>query len=125
MLQPLPASARCRRATSRGPSVSGTHFIAGHGRLDIRSDQRGVTAMPSTSQTQTAQPPAPTDVARRWAWIGLLGSASIGFSLLFACATPFVAVVTLPALTMSRREAFIVTGGVWLANRAVGDRSAD
>jgi hypothetical protein len=76
--------------------------------------------MPSSSQTQTAQPPAPTDVARRWAWIGLLGSASIGFSLVFACATPFVALVTLAALTMSRRDAFIVTGAVWLANQAVG-----
>ncbi len=76
--------------------------------------------MPSTSQTQAAQPPAPTDVARRWAWIGLLGGASIGFSLVFACATPFVALVTLAALTMSRRDAFIVTGAVWLANQAVG-----
>ena len=76
--------------------------------------------MPSTSQTQAAQPPAPTDVARRWAWIGLLGGASMGFSLVFACATPFVALVTLAALTMSRRDAFIVTGAVWLANQAVG-----
>ena len=76
--------------------------------------------MPSTSQTQAAQPPAPTDAARRWAWIGLLGGASIGFSLVFACATPFVALVTLAALTMSRRDAFIVTGAVWLANQAVG-----
>jgi hypothetical protein len=78
--------------------------------------------MPGTSQIQAAQPPAPAPayVARRWAWIGLLGSASIGFSLVFACATPFVALVTLAALTMSRRDAFIVTGAVWLANQAVG-----
>jgi hypothetical protein len=76
--------------------------------------------MPSTSQNQAAQPPAPAHVARRWAWIGLLGSASIGFSLVFACATPFVALVTLAALTMSRRDAFIVAGAVWLANQAVG-----
>ncbi len=75
--------------------------------------------MPGTNQIQAAQPPAPA-VARRWAWIGLLGSASIGFSLVFACATPFVALVTLAALTMSRRDAFIVTGAVWLANQAVG-----
>ncbi len=76
--------------------------------------------MPSTSQITAAQPPASADVARRWAWIGLLGSASIGFSLVFACATPFAALVTLAALTMSKRDAFIVTGAVWLANQAVG-----
>jgi hypothetical protein len=76
--------------------------------------------MPSTSQIPAAQPSAPADVVRRWAWIGLLGSASIGFSLVFACATPFVALVTLAALTMSRRDALIVTAAVWLANQAVG-----
>ena len=76
--------------------------------------------MPSTSQIPAAQPSAPADVVRRWAWIGLLGSASIGFSLVFACAMPFVALVTLAALTMSRRDALIVTAAVWLANQAVG-----
>jgi hypothetical protein len=76
--------------------------------------------MPNNSQAQAAERPAPADVARRWAWIGLLGGASIGFSLVFACATPFVALVTLAALNMSRRDAFIVTGAVWLANQAVG-----
>jgi hypothetical protein len=76
--------------------------------------------MPSTSQIPAAQPPASADVARRWAWIGLLGSASIGFSLVFACATPFVALVTLAALSMTWRDALFVTGAVWLANQAVG-----
>jgi hypothetical protein len=76
--------------------------------------------MLSTSQIPVAQPPASTDAARRWAWIGLLGGASIGFSLVFACATPFVALVTLAALTMTRRDALIVAGAVWLANQAVG-----
>lgn len=56
----------------------------------------------------------------RWAWVGLLGGASIAFSLVFACATPFVALVTLAALNMDRRDAFIVTGAVWIANQAVG-----
>ena len=46
--------------------------------------------------------------------------SSIGFSLVFACATPFVALVTLAALNMDRRDVFIVTGAVWLANQAVG-----
>jgi hypothetical protein len=76
--------------------------------------------MPNISRTQAAQQSTPPPVARRWAWIGLLGGASIGFSLVFACATPFVALVTLAALNMSRRDAFIVTGAVWLANQAVG-----
>jgi hypothetical protein len=76
--------------------------------------------MANISQIQAAHQPAPAYVARRWAWIGLLGGASIGFSLVFACATPFVALVTLAALTMNRRDAFIVTGAVWLANQAVG-----
>jgi hypothetical protein len=56
----------------------------------------------------------------RWAWIGLLGGSSIGFSLVFACATPFVALVTLAAINMNRRDAFLVTVSVWLANQAVG-----
>jgi hypothetical protein len=76
--------------------------------------------MPTISRSQAAQQPTPADVARRWAWIALLGGASIGFSLIFACATPFVALVTLAALNMDRRDAFIVTGAVWLANQAVG-----
>jgi hypothetical protein len=76
--------------------------------------------MPNISRSQAAPQPTPADVARRWAWIGLVGGASISFSLVFACATPFVAVVTLAALTMSRRDAFIVTAAVWLANQAVG-----
>jgi hypothetical protein len=55
-----------------------------------------------------------------WLWIGLLGGSSIGFSLVFACATPFVALVALATTLMARRDAFMVTGSVWLANQAVG-----
>jgi hypothetical protein len=47
--------------------------------------------MPNINRSQAALRPTPADVGRRWAWIGLLGGASIGFSLVFACATPFVA----------------------------------
>src|SRR5262245_11745830 len=56
----------------------------------------------------------------RSSWIALLGGSSIGFSLVFACATPFVALVTLAVLNMDRRDAFMVTVSVWLANQAVG-----
>ena len=76
--------------------------------------------MPNISRTQAVHPSTPADPARRWAWIGLLGTASLGFSLVFACATPFVALVTLAASTLSRRDAFLVTAAVWLANQAVG-----
>ena len=76
--------------------------------------------MSKTKEPRAAHQPVPVDAAKRWAWIALLGGSSIGFSLLFACATPFVALVTLAALNMDRRDAFIVTGAVWLANQAVG-----
>jgi hypothetical protein len=59
-------------------------------------------------------------MTKRWAGIGILAAASLGFSLVFACAMPFVALVTIAALHMSRRDALIVTGAVWLANQAVG-----
>ena len=76
--------------------------------------------MSKAFETRSASQPTLADVVRRWAWIGILGGSSIGFSLLFACATPFVALVTLAALSMTRRDALIVTGAVWLANQAVG-----
>lgn len=56
----------------------------------------------------------------RWAWIGLLGGSSIAFSLIFACAAPFAALVALAALNMNRRDALIVSGPAWTANQAVG-----
>lgn len=60
------------------------------------------------------------DNGHRWPWIALLGGSSIGFSLIFACATPFVALVALATTLLARRNALIVTGLVWLANQAVG-----
>jgi hypothetical protein len=60
------------------------------------------------------------DNGHRWLWIGLLGGSSIGFSLVFACATPFVALVALATTVMARRDAVIVAGFVWLANQAIG-----
>ncbi len=58
--------------------------------------------------------------ARRAGWIGLLTVATIMGSLLFACATPFPALAALAALHMNRRDAFILTGIIWVANQSVG-----
>lgn len=58
--------------------------------------------------------------SKRWLWIGLLIVATVAFSLVFACATPFAALATLAALKMSRRDAVVLTGAVWVVNQAVG-----
>lgn len=57
---------------------------------------------------------------RRAGWIAVLAVASVGSSVVFACATPFAALAAVAALSMNRRDAFIVTGMTWLANQAVG-----
>jgi hypothetical protein len=57
---------------------------------------------------------------RHHLWLALLVCASVAFSLGFACATPFAAFSTAAALTLNRRDAFLLTGTVWLANQFVG-----
>jgi hypothetical protein len=59
-------------------------------------------------------------LARRGAWITGLCVAAIAGSLMFACATPFVALASFAALYMQRRDAFIVTAVTWAANQAIG-----
>jgi hypothetical protein len=53
-------------------------------------------------------------------WIALLVAASIVFSFAFACALPFVACCTAAAITLPRKDALVLTGGLWFANQAVG-----
>ncbi len=53
-------------------------------------------------------------------WLALLIVSSVLFSFGFSCATPFVAFSVVAALTLPRREAYYLTGGVWLANQVVG-----
>lgn len=60
------------------------------------------------------------DTTRRTAWIVFLTVASVAFSLVFACAAPFAALATLAALNVQRRDAYLLTLAVWLANQAVG-----
>jgi hypothetical protein len=57
---------------------------------------------------------------RRPFWLLLLVTASVLFSLGFACATPFAALCAVAACTAPRRDAYAVAGAVWLANQVVG-----
>ncbi|VTZ51679.1 conserved membrane hypothetical protein [Methylocella tundrae] len=57
---------------------------------------------------------------RKPAWIALLAAASVAFTLGFACATALAAFAAIAALTMTRRDALLLVGLVWLANQSVG-----
>jgi hypothetical protein len=53
-------------------------------------------------------------------WLALLVVATIAFSLVFACAAPFAAFGAIAALTLSRRDALLLTVALWLANQLTG-----
>jgi hypothetical protein len=57
---------------------------------------------------------------RRACWLVLLVTASVVFSLAFACATPFAAFAAAAACTLPRRDAVLLAIGVWLANQGIG-----
>ena len=59
-------------------------------------------------------------VWRQALWLALLVGASVAFSLGFACAAPLAAFGALAAMTLSQRDALLLTGAVWLANQLVG-----
>jgi hypothetical protein len=62
-------------------------------------------------------------VALNWRqqfWLMLLVAASFAFSFGFACAVPLAAFGAIAALTLSRRDALLFIGAVWLANQIVG-----
>lgn len=64
-----------------------------------------------------------SEASRRWrraCWLVLLVTASVVFSLAFACATPFAAFAAASACTLPRRDAVLLAIGVWLANQGVG-----
>jgi hypothetical protein len=63
---------------------------------------------------------SPAPVRRAPLWIALLVLASIVFSLGFACAVPLAAFAAIAALTLSRRDALLFVGAVWLANQIAG-----
>jgi hypothetical protein len=53
-------------------------------------------------------------------WLALLVTASVAFSLGFACAMPFAALCAVAACTLPRRDAYYAAGAVWVANQAIG-----
>jgi hypothetical protein len=57
---------------------------------------------------------------RRSLWLAALVITSVVFTLGIACAVPFAALGAAAALTLPRRDALWLTGGVWLANQIVG-----
>jgi hypothetical protein len=57
---------------------------------------------------------------RHHLWLAILVVATVGFTLVFACAAPFAAFGAAAALTLSRRDALVVTIALWLANQLTG-----
>jgi hypothetical protein len=57
---------------------------------------------------------------RHYLWLALTVAASVAFTLGFACAVPLAAFGAVAALTLSRRDALLLIGAVWLANQLVG-----
>ena len=57
---------------------------------------------------------------RHHLWLATLVAGSVGFTTVFACAAPFAAFSAAAALTLSRRDALLLTIGVWLANQLTG-----
>jgi hypothetical protein len=62
----------------------------------------------------------PIPVMRHQLWLMLLIVATISFSLVFACAAPFAAFGAAVAMTLSRRDALLMTATLWLANQLTG-----
>lgn len=53
-------------------------------------------------------------------WISSLIVASVLLSPAFHCGFPLAAFAAIAALTLNRRDALLLSGGVWLANQTVG-----
>ena len=59
-------------------------------------------------------------LAKRFAWGGMLTVITVASPLAVACGTPFAALATLAALFLPRRDAFVLIAVNWLANQAIG-----
>jgi hypothetical protein len=67
-----------------------------------------------------AHPPLTPSIAAGPAWAVTLGVAAIAGTLASACAMPFVALSTLAAVTMPRRQALAAVTLMWLSNQLLG-----
>lgn len=63
---------------------------------------------------------AGAELMGEWVWIGILTAASPLFTVVFTCATPFVAFATLAVMNMRWRTALILMGSVWFINQVAG-----
>ena len=61
-----------------------------------------------------------TQLAKRFAWGGILTVLTVASTLAVACGTPFAALATLAALFLPRRDAYVLIAANWLANQAIG-----
>src|SRR5580704_1050942 len=61
-----------------------------------------------------------TQLAKRFAWGGILTVLTVVSTLAVACGTPFAALAALAALFLPRRDAFALIAVNWLANQAIG-----
>jgi hypothetical protein len=61
-----------------------------------------------------------SDLVNRFTWGVILTLVTVVSTLAVACGTPFVALATLGALFLPRRDAFTLIGINWLANQAIG-----
>jgi hypothetical protein len=75
---------------------------------------------PSTREYSMQQFLSQTQAWRLPFWLGLLIVSSIAFTFAFACAMPYAALAAATALTLPRRDALFLIGGIWLANQLIG-----
>jgi hypothetical protein len=68
-----------------------------------------------TTASFFASPPWP-----RWLWIGSLIVVGVLLRPAFHCGFPLAAFAAIAALTLDRRDALLLSGGVWLASQAAG-----
>jgi hypothetical protein len=57
---------------------------------------------------------------RHHLWLALLIAASLALTFGFACAVPFAAFGATAAMTLTRRDALLLTLALWLVNQIVG-----
>ena len=67
-----------------------------------------------------ARQDATQNVLRTIAWIVVIAGSSLGFSLAFACATPFVALAAVAGSQLRARDACCAVLLAWLGNQSIG-----